>query len=204
LGELPAALSLPSADTIPVPAQQADTNRLVQKLTRILKDTFVSPWSTYLTTAQRNEISTQLRSLEVESLEAPATDAASLLLDSEPSADPPQLRAIIDAQVSSKTASLQKDLANLRSKLDSLSKNAKRGQSTGASNKKKSSLKKPAGKASHKNGNQADAGSNDSSGAAKKQKKKSAPPAAKSPKQSQQKSKKKKRRSKTTPPTAST
>jgi hypothetical protein len=201
LEALPAAIALPPGDDGTVPMN--DTTRTVSKFKRILLDTFVAPWSTYLATAQRNEISTQLKSLEVESLVPPATDAASLLLDSEPSADPPQLRAIIDAQVSSKTATLQKDLANLRSKLESFSKNDKRGQTPGASNKKKSTQKKNSGKATSQKRKQAADDDKDSSAAAKKPGQNNTS-ATTLPQQSNKKSKKKKRRSNKRSPIGST
>jgi len=62
-----------------------------------------------------------------------------MLIDAEPSADPPQLRAIVDSQVQQKTKSLQRELDTLKSQLRLLTpKNNTRGPRTsGASQKKK-------------------------------------------------------------------
>ena len=120
--------------TIPTPLFEAFI-----KIYRVIENIFISPWTAYEDTQKRLAITAALRTLRVEYFEPPATDQATMLIDSEPAAEPPQLRAIVDAQVLSKTASLQKELSALRAVVVSL-KPKKRGPSPGASVKKKTTV----------------------------------------------------------------
>ena len=104
-----------------------------------LLNIFVVPWQTYLNTQRQVTVDTALRALRVDHLELPATDAAARLVEAEPAADPPQLKAIIASQVRERTSKLQKELTTLRNQLSQLtSKNVKRGLPISASKKKKS------------------------------------------------------------------
>jgi hypothetical protein len=111
------------------------------KIYRVIESTFVSPWNAYLDTQKRLAITVALKTLRVEHFEPAATEAANMIIDDETAADPPQLRAIVDAQVSSKTASLRKEVSALRVAMSKL-KPLTGGPSTGAPAKKEKKKKK--------------------------------------------------------------
>ena len=99
---------------IPSPALEAFV-----KIYKVIENIFLSPWTSYLAQTKRHTIALALKTLRVEHLDPTATDGASMLIDSEPAAGPPQLRAIVDAQVLSRTSSLKKELESLKSAIAS-------------------------------------------------------------------------------------
>ena len=122
---------------IPTPALEAFV-----KIYRVVENIFLSPWISYTDTTKRQKIAVALKALRVEYLEPTATDGAAILIDSEPAAEPPQLRAIVDAQVLSRTSSLQKELDALKAAIASL-KTKERGPPRGASLKRKNKWQSP-------------------------------------------------------------
>jgi hypothetical protein len=116
------------AANIPTPVLQTFV-----KIYRVIEDIFLAPWTSYIDMEKRLAIAVALKTLRVEHLEPAATDSAAMLIDSEAAVEPPQLRAIIDAQVTSKLA---KELAALKITIATL-KNQPRGPPGGASLKKK-------------------------------------------------------------------
>ena len=155
-------------DTAPIPSP---VFQAFIKIYRVIENIFLSPWTAYTDMQKRVNIAVALKTLRVEHFEPTATDNASMLIDSEPAAEPPQLRAIVDAQVLNRTASLKKELANLKTAIAALKTN-KRGPQGGASVKKK----KPApGAAANANATKTDA-------TAKQKKKKPAPTTQSKPK----------------------
>jgi hypothetical protein len=87
---------------------------------RVIDNIFLCPWTAYVGTPKRLAITAALCALQVEHFEPAATNNAAMLIDSEPAAEPPQLRAIVNAQVLRKTASLQKELSSLRAMISKL------------------------------------------------------------------------------------
>jgi hypothetical protein len=112
----------------------------VIKIYRVIDNIFLAPWTSYKDTQKRIDVTAALKALRVEHLEPAATDAAAMMIDNEPAAEPPQLRAVIDKQVDQRTKVLQKELSVLRAQVAKLSAAVKptmRGPSPGASLKKK-------------------------------------------------------------------
>jgi hypothetical protein len=120
------------------PAVPSPVYQSVVKIYRVIDNIFIAPWTSYLDAQKRLDVTAALKTLRVEHLEPAATDTAAMLIDAEPAADPPHLRDLIDKQVDKRTSSLQKEVAALRSLITSSNaKNSTRGQSPGASIKKK-------------------------------------------------------------------
>ena len=121
----------------------------ITKIFRTIDSTLLSPWSTYLDVKKRNDVSLRLKKLSDTHFTTSATDEASMIIDSEPSADPQLIKDLIQKQVTTATKALQSEIKSLRSQLPThkAPKNSQRGSSR-ASNK-------------NKNGKQATAADND-------------------------------------------
>jgi hypothetical protein len=120
-------------DVAPIPSPVFQT--FIQ-IYRVIDNIFLCSWTAYVGTQKCLAITAALRALRVEHFEPAATYNAAMLIHREPAAELPQLRAIVDAQVLSKTASLQKEVSSLCAMISAL-KTQKRGPSPGASVKKK-------------------------------------------------------------------
>ena len=125
----------------------------ITKIARTLSDVFCSPWDKFLQANKRTEMDLELKKLSVSHFDTAATDATQMIIDSEPPADPPQLQALVQQQVTKQTKSLQQELRRLKQQLAS-SKNEQRGRSKSAPRQKtrtQSTNTKPQGAAANNN-----------------------------------------------------
>ena len=158
---------------------------LISSLFRALDGAFLQPWQRYLDVVKRKERSLAIKKLSTDHFDADATDKSAMIIDDEPSTDPPTLKAIVDSQVNAKTKNLQQEITHLKATLKNLnlqSKKAGRGPG-GASTKKK-------------NPTAAAARDNDTANGAKNTKKKKATPKS-SEKRSRGRSRSKSKRTRT-------
>ena len=115
-------LPTPFSDTLQsttsdTPSAPSKVCQSIVKINRILCDVFVSPWTKFLSIQTRLDMDLALQSLTVSHFDTSATDETTMLVDSEPPADPIQLKALIQQQVSKHTTKLQKEIQRLRSQL---------------------------------------------------------------------------------------
>ena len=91
------------------------------KIFRALSSTFVMAFAMYTTTQKKNAIKLALKQLATEHFDSAATADAAMEIDTEPSADRPQLENLITTQVDKKTKSMAQELKSLRAAVAKLS-----------------------------------------------------------------------------------
>jgi hypothetical protein len=109
---------------------------------KIVKAGFLTAWTTIETKKAEASTSLRLKKTAVDMLEKEKTEAVTMEIDAEPSADPKVLRDLINEGVKNATAKLQKELSKLQQTVQRSTnpKNSNRGASSSqqsASSKKK-------------------------------------------------------------------
>ena len=119
-----AQLPAPYPDTLHSTGSNAQTApsavcHSISKINRALCDVFISPWTKFLTVQKRMDMDIALQALTVSHFDTSATDEANMIVDNEPPADPPQIKDLIQQQVSKETAKLQQEIQRLRAQVQS-------------------------------------------------------------------------------------
>ena len=127
------------------PADAANKNQTAEDkeadtINRALFATFVAVFTVYLDKQKKNAIQLELKKLATEHFESTATTETAMEIDTEASADRPQLENLISTQVDKRTKTMEKEMKSLRaaiSKLSTTPKNKPRGSSKSAKAKAK-------------------------------------------------------------------
>ena len=127
------------------PFRTALEDTIASNLKRTLESVFISAWGLYLSRSQANAVDAALKKLSTEHFDSKATESAAMEIDMEPPATRLQLDSLIQDSVTKQTTKLLRELKTLRAELhdktksnNKPAKNARRGSSPSASNKKKS------------------------------------------------------------------
>ena len=121
------------------PAPTSKVLQAISKINRALCDVFVSPWAKFLSIQTRMDMDLALQALTVSHFDTNKTDEANMLVDSEPPADPKQLKDLIQQQVSKETPKLQKELQRLQAQLPSSNTNSSANPSSSSPSLSKNS-----------------------------------------------------------------
>jgi hypothetical protein len=119
-----------SADmTVDLSTEDQKIIEIISKIQRALELTMIIPWTVYMDTRARLEISSSLKKLNTEYFAIEATEGATMDVDDEDAADRQQLQELVRKQSEANTKSLQQDLKKLQQQVKGLqSSTAKNGQ----------------------------------------------------------------------------
>jgi hypothetical protein len=140
----------------------------IQRLYDTIEAVFITTWSNYKSQQESNTVALELKRLSNGYFTERETAAVVSVVDLEPSADRPELQALIRRETHAENQSLRHELNNLKQQIvnwkkigntaatkpDNVPKNsATRGQGKGASSKSKTSLSNPIQTTSNRNNN---------------------------------------------------
>ena len=118
------------------------------KLKRMIESIFVEPWNQYMSQCKKNSIALELEELSTLHFPEQSTEATSMQVDGEPTANCKLLKELIQKETQAETKALQKEVKQLCDQLKTIktkdsnkddaekAKNKQRGQAHGTSKKK--------------------------------------------------------------------
>jgi hypothetical protein len=104
----------------PLNATKRAIDSILPQISRHLESIFVAPWDIYLDTKIKHEIDLTLKRLETAHFTEEATEAATMDVDEEPTADMQQLQELVRKQAEIQTKALKQQVYLLEKKMQSL------------------------------------------------------------------------------------
>ena len=122
------------------------SSKVAKDIAQTITAVFYRSWLQFQEQYSKNQVTIQLKKMATEMLDAPATEAASNIIDDEPPAEESTINDLVEASTQRRTKELQAQLKRLEAKLNSISKNSptrRRGRSSTKNPRRPSQPAKP-------------------------------------------------------------